>query len=355
MKRILSVLVLVVATLTAAPHAASAAGPNCGDVLFVGVAGSGESGMGAEVTAVYNAVKAKAKGRTVTAYALPYKAAAVPVMLIPGNGIARYMESLIGGEEKLNTFLFERIRRCPGERLVLAGYSQGAMLVHRSMQILGTRVTDRVDAIALVGDGDRLPGDDGQMLGTAGARAKGVGQWYPRWSQANGRKFGSGLGGRVFSLCHTLDIVCDHKPAAHTTRAGIGVGIALHTSYRLGSQLTDLGAKVAGKLRRDALTVYRPSGRAGFVSYVTGFSCPAVASGYVLVVARGAGQSASEAFTDVDSSTARVGSSENAAPGTYTATVTCEASTDPNVRTGGRTLVTYTFTQTVTTTSWGGR
>jgi hypothetical protein len=231
------------------------------------------------------------------------------------------------------------------------------MVIHRSMQILGSRVTDRIDAIVLIGDGDRLPGDDGQMLGSAGNKAKGVGLWYPKFSLASGNKFGA-IGGRVFSLCNSLDIICDHRPRLHNAagpsgRIAIGVGTAIHMSYRLGPQLADLGAKAAAKLRKDALTVYRPSGRAGFVSYAAGFTCPAVSSGYVLIVTRGAGQAASEAFvdpTDEFSSGAWIGSSENAAPGTYPASVSCEASTDPNVRTGGRSLATYTFTQTVTAT-----
>ncbi len=366
MKRILSALALVAATVVVPSAPAYAAVPKCGDVLFVGAAGSGEtdrgspgydrSGMGAEVTAVYKAVKAKAKGRSVTSYALPYRAAPVlPTMIYPGVG--KFMESLIRGEGTLNTFLFDRIRQCPGERLVLAGFSQGAMVIHRSMQLLGRRVTDRVDAIVLIGDGDRLPGDDGQMLGSAGNRAKGVGLWYPRFSLASGSKFGA-IGGRVFSLCDSLDIVCDHRPGVHNAaspsgRIAIGVGTAVHMSYRVGPQLADLGAKAAAKLRKDALTVYRPSGRAGFVSYATGFTCPAVSSGYVLVVTHGAGQAPSAGFADPYdgfSVGARVDSSENAAPGTYPATVSCEASTDPNVRTGGRSLATYTFTQTVTTT-----
>jgi cutinase len=367
MKRILSALALVAATLAVPATPAHAAAPGkCGDVLFLGAAGSGEadkgwpgydkSGMGVEVTAVYQAVKAKAKGRTVRSYALPYRAAPVlPTMIYPGIG--KFMESLIDGEGKLNEFLFDRIRQCPGERLVLAGFSQGAMVIHRSMQILGSRVTDRIDAIVLIGDGDRLPHDDGQLLGSAGAKAKGVGLWYPKFSLAGGAKFGA-IGGRVFSLCNSLDIVCDHRPGLHNAatpggRVAMSVGTGIHMSYRFGPQLGELGAKVAAKLRKDALTVYRTSGRAGFVSYATGFTCPMVSSGHVLVVTRGAGQAPGEAVTDPYdefSSGAWVGSSANAVPGSYPASVVCEASTDPNVRTGGRSLATYSFTQTVTTT-----
>ncbi|MFI1994455.1 cutinase family protein [Actinoplanes sp. NPDC020271] len=366
MRRILSASALVAAILAVPCAPAHATAPKCGDLLFVGAAGSGEtdkgapgydkSGMGAEVTAVYNAVKAKAKGRSVAFHALPYRAAPVlPTMIYPGIGT--FMESLIDGEGMLNTLLFDRIRKCPGERFVLAGFSQGAMVIHRSMQILGSRVTDRVEAIVLIADGDRLPGDDGQILGSAGNKAKGVGLWYPRFSLASGRKLGA-IGDRVLSLCNSMDIVCDHRPALQNPvtpagRIAMGVGTAIHMSYRLGPQLADLGAKAATKLHKDALTVFRPSGRAGFVSYAIGFTCPAVSGGYTLVVARGAGQTPSEVFVDPYdgfSTGARVGSSENAAPGNYPATITCEASTDPNVRTGGRALATYTFTQTVTTT-----
>ncbi|WP_203830022.1 cutinase family protein [Actinoplanes palleronii] len=366
MKRILAMAALAAAMLAVPAAPARAEAPGCGDALFVGAAGSGEadkgqpgydkSGMGAEVTAVYRAVKAKATGRGVTAYPLPYRAAPVATMFYPGIGT--FMKSLIDGERELNTLLFDRLRQCPDERVILAGFSQGAMVIHRSMQILGSRVTDRIDAIVLIGDGDRVPGDDGQQLGSAGSRAKGVGLWYPRFSLSNGHTFGA-IGGRVLSLCNSLDIVCDHRPGRYNAatpagRIAIVAGTAVHMGYRPGSQLAELGAKAAAKLRKGALTVFRPSGRAGFVSHAPGFTCPAVSSGYVLIVTRGAGQAPSDAVVeqaDEFSQGAWIRSAETATPGSYPATVSCEASTDPIERTGGRSLATYTFHQTVTSTA----
>ncbi len=339
MKRWAVAVLLALSCTLAVPDAVRAAGPACGDVLFVGAAGSGQHGLGAEVTHVLKALTAKAVGRRVTSYALPYRAAGVGQILVPRSGIAEYMASLIEGESLLNTFLFSRVRQCPAERLVLAGYSQGAMVIHRSLQLLGSVVTNRVDAVVLIGDGDRLPGDNVLSYGTASTRAKGVGQWYPAYSQASAAKLG--LTGRVFSVCNVKDIVCDHSPLLLASTRTAWASVAVHTGYGTGRLLTTVGGLAATKLHRDAFTVYRTSGRAGFVSFATGFTCPAGHSD-MRIVTQGAGQNAFGGLYDDylgPTGDIRVSTTPDVAPGAYTAYVGCE--------TGGAVVKRYQFTQTV--------
>jgi hypothetical protein len=63
-----AVLIAVSGALTVVPGTADAAVPVCGDVLFVGAAGSGENGMGAEVSAVLPDIRAAAPQRRLASY-----------------------------------------------------------------------------------------------------------------------------------------------------------------------------------------------------------------------------------------------------------------------------------------------
>jgi hypothetical protein len=60
--------------------------------------------------------------QSASAFDSSYRAASVRQMFQPGDGMAEYMASLMEGESALNTLLFEPVRRCRGERLVLVGH-----------------------------------------------------------------------------------------------------------------------------------------------------------------------------------------------------------------------------------------
>ena len=56
-------------------------------------------------------------------------------------------------------------KQCPNTKVVLAGYSQGAMVIHRNLQDLAD--DPHVAAALLIADGDRLPVDTTIKMGSA--------------------------------------------------------------------------------------------------------------------------------------------------------------------------------------------
>ena len=77
------------------------------------------------------------------------------------------------------------VQQCPTSKVVLAGYSQGAMVVHRNLHTLAA--SPNLAAALLVADGDRLPEDPTLNLGTASGipeRGKGAAQDWPIMAHA---------------------------------------------------------------------------------------------------------------------------------------------------------------------------
>ena len=98
--------------------------------------------------------------------------------------------------------------------MVLAGYSQGAMVVHRNLHAL--EASPNLAAVLLVADGDRLPEDPTLNLGTASGipeRGKGVAQDWPILAHAPA-PLPPAIGARTISVCDLGDAVCDYDPDA---------------------------------------------------------------------------------------------------------------------------------------------
>jgi hypothetical protein len=133
-------------------------------------------------------------------------------------------------------------RNCPAQQIVLAGFSQGAMVMHRVLHDLAESTTAsdrailaRVAAAILVGDGDQVPYDNEVLDGTAGAGAEGIGHLYPSISHTSNAKFSQSLGVKVLRVCYHHDPVCD------VTEAELNpIAFHIHTSYPGGAAL--LGA-----------------------------------------------------------------------------------------------------------------
>ncbi|MBU9763641.1 cutinase family protein [Mycobacterium sp. TNTM28] len=230
-----SATVLAGAVLGLAAGTAQAA-PDCPDLHWIGVAGSGErddpstnAGMG---RVVYNSLRdlsgwVRQDGRTLTGEAVVYPAAPVPE---DGDvlGWAGFMSSVDAGVAALGNQYAAFTRQCPDTEVVLAGYSQGAMVVHRNLAALSD--SPNLTAALLVADGDRLPSDPTVNLGTATAvrgAGKGVAQDWPILSHAPAALPAS-VGSRTISVCDRGDAVCDYDSDAEEVTA---TAIAVHTSY----------------------------------------------------------------------------------------------------------------------------
>jgi hypothetical protein len=214
------------------------ADPGCPDVHWIGAAGSGErvdptadGGMGRVMLQSYRdlARLVQRDGRTITAEAVDYPAVAVPA---DGDllGWGGFMSSVDAGTAALGAQYASFAQLCPTTKVVLAGYSQGAMVVHRNLTALADN--PNVAVALLIADGDRLPGDNVITMGSANAasaKTLGVAQDWPILAHAPA-KLPLSIGSRTISVCELGDAVCDYDPDAEEVSPA---AVAIHTSYAL--------------------------------------------------------------------------------------------------------------------------
>ena len=214
------------------------AAPACPDVHWMGAAGSGErtpsdmstnEGMGQIVYQSYQALQQQLaqEGRTITAEAVDYPAKDVPVD--PGVlDWADYMGSVDAGTKALGAQYAAFTAQCPNTKVVLAGYSQGAMVVHRNLAAIGA--DPNLAASLLIADGDRIPTDSTVSIGSASKspdKTGGAAQDWPILAHAPA-KLPANVGVRTISVCDAGDAVCDYDPDAKKVSA---TAVAIHTSY----------------------------------------------------------------------------------------------------------------------------
>jgi hypothetical protein len=216
--------------------------PGCPDVHWIGAAGSGER-VGTDLTAysgmgrvVYQSLaelstELQRDGRTLTAEAVDYPAVPVPD---EDGGVGQwlgFMGSVDEGTAALANQYNAFVGQCPTSKVVLAGYSQGAMVVHRNLQALAA--SPNLAAVLLVADGDRRPEDPTFNLGTASGipeRGKGVAQDWPILAHAPAA-LDPAIGARTISVCNLNDEVCDYNEDADDSKAAYARRVAIHTSY----------------------------------------------------------------------------------------------------------------------------
>ena len=219
----------------------AAAAPGCGDFHWIGAAGSGQrdgaglnanGGMGAVVFQSYQQLQAElaATGQTITAEAVQYPAAPVPLNGGLG-GWMDFMDSVENGTDAAADQFEAFTERCPATKVVLAGYSQGAMVIHRNLEDLAD--DPHVAAALLIADGDRLPADTTINLGSTAllpGLGKGVAQEHSFLASAPTSPLPPAIGARTVSVCDVGDPVCDYDPDT-TTDATSPAALAIHTSY----------------------------------------------------------------------------------------------------------------------------
>lgn len=213
--------------------------PACPDVHWIGAAGSGErapadltsyAGMGRVVSKSYRdfAAMVQQSGRTITAEAVNYPATAVPE---DGGALdwLGFMGSVDTGAAALGQQYQAFVAQCPTSQVVLAGYSQGAMVVHRNLHALDA--SPNLAAALLIADGDRLPQDPTINIGSVVAvpdAGKGVAQDWPILAHAPA-PLPPTMGARTISVCNLGDAVCDYDPDSEDEMAPAAV--AVHTNY----------------------------------------------------------------------------------------------------------------------------
>ncbi|BBZ62358.1 cutinase family protein [Mycolicibacterium monacense] len=211
--------------------------PQCPDVHWIGAAGSGERGAEVSMNDGMGRVISRSRadlqqlvasdGRTMTSEAVVYPATEVP----EDGGIldwAGFISSVDAGTAALANQYATFVQQCPTSKVVLAGYSQGAMVVHRNLHTLGA--SPNFAGALLIADGDRLPTDPTYNLGSVTSvpgAGKGVAQDWPILAHAPA-PLPPHIGARTVSVCELGDAVCDYDPDAEDVTA---TGVAVHTSY----------------------------------------------------------------------------------------------------------------------------
>jgi len=212
-----------------APDAGAYGGGDCAPVMFIGARGSSETpqgdewvnsyyythdryqGMGPELWSLYQQLQQRARG-AIAFYPVIYPADAVLPDL--GTGFKGYAASGASGASTVVSDIQLVDHACQGQPhyFVLAGYSQGAWVIHDALHTLATAdpsALAEISGVALFGDPDFLPYEpwvrDFKWLDPAPGSATLAGQGYPVIP-------GQRLVARTASYCFPNDPVCQATP-----------------------------------------------------------------------------------------------------------------------------------------------
>ena len=220
----------------------------CTNVAFIGARGSGEppqsnppvfsnpgDGLGARVGGIYDGFLARLEqfgsSPNVKELGVPYEAAGVDALNFIDQS---YINSIYEGSGMLDSMIKDEEANCPGEKLVLAGYSQGALAVHISLLNLaasdpGALAGGKIAAVLLIADPAKISHGaedtweaDLQQAGAGVLNADGIWTKVPGLPSANKGPLPSSVVGQTLALCHNHDIVC---------APGFGASASNHTDY----------------------------------------------------------------------------------------------------------------------------
>lgn len=234
----------------------------CASVLFVGVRGSGEPvPYGDTVTRVRNNVKSATATLDGTVRELwvdypaadPHTLSSLPVdqlLLADALPDSTYFRSVADGAKELGRVLADSATRCPSERVVVAGFSQGAEVVTTA---LASADPTRFAGVVVAGNPANSPALPGGRTATAKPGAFGLtaSLFYLRAAVASNREVGGNeVGAAVAAALQLQDRSVDDAlvaRAAHGegTRVPAALGEALQTVCLDGDLACDAGPALA--------------------------------------------------------------------------------------------------------------
>ncbi|MFJ4264874.1 cutinase family protein, partial [Paenarthrobacter nicotinovorans] len=236
--------------------------PNvCKPYLFIGVMGSGQRSeannsdlLGTQVRAIRNQFAEEVGSDKIATLGLDYPAFPVPIVEEKSlQGIAQYVPGAWQGTLSLIWEIEKAAERCPDQKIVVAGYSQGAWVIHAALNYMAAAQSSKlqhVKGVSLLADPLRKPSDAMHHFGTAtndgtgivnskiGNVTVGMHDWmngvvqkmYPQLSDLENVKMS--LGGYPGSITGPTISICDLKdPVCAFTLVPPGIDVAVHTSY----------------------------------------------------------------------------------------------------------------------------
>lgn len=255
---------------SAPPVLGAAAAAPCAPVLQVLVPGNAEGATtrpawsGATLQRFRDAVRSagSAEGLSVETRVVDFRSRSTSVFPVrskatrPAKGTvtAAQVRSWTYGsttaQKSLAALLASRAKACPTQSLVLAGYAQGASVVHRAVATLPAATRARVVALALVSDPDRARSTRATLTGAPAAAATGTGLLRSFGSTAADVP-GAGLPPTV-SVCQAGDLSCDFG------RTALGTAAKRTAGYRSGANASAVTA-AARQAVAQAARVPRPA------------------------------------------------------------------------------------------------
>ena len=260
-----------------APPADPPSNTSCDNIMFIGARGSGEDpqgdppiyngdgdGMGTRAFAVYQGFQQQLHEAhpelSIKPYGLRYRALGVAYNPI-NFGTEGYFDSIYEGVDSLTSLMQSEHVRCPSERFVLSGYSQGALVIHLALRqlansdssLLGSNVTSSVVLIADPAKtsygSETIWEGDYQDAGSGVSNAEGI--WTKTFSGDSSLSgpLPSQVAGRTLSDCHNHDIVCAPPSAlreSYTALITTWGDVSIHTGSYGSPELDDTGRWASG-------------------------------------------------------------------------------------------------------------
>lgn len=249
----------------------------CKDAVFIAVTGSGEHYDGAgnlsvspTLKKVYNGFTAvfDEKGKTYKKRVLDYPALSVDTLFegadtnsTPNNARQFFKENLptyMTGKDAGITALYSAVAnsraKCPNQSIVLAGYSQGAMVVHEFLQEYATTSGPNkhaIKAVVLIADPMRVGNSEVFNFGDAPSDSKGICKYASALINCNTgdtvREVPTLYRANTTAVCNQYDVVCD-TPTTVSAFWSLGVGEVKSTGTMVHEGYSaDPYTKVAGK------------------------------------------------------------------------------------------------------------
>jgi sugar lactone lactonase YvrE len=194
--------------------------------------------------AVIRKLSKKEKVLLASAIASPAAAAAFTVVY-KVNHVDPYVASIDEGIASAIDELRTEAAQCSKSRFVLAGYSQGAMVMHQVLLRLegdpGLRhLLARVAATLLIADGDKKKETAANRFGTASFQAEGIRSAI----RLGERDIPSSKASSTYDICNQGDIVCDFTlPVLLNNR-----GEVIHESYTNSTVVKNVTRRIAAAL-----------------------------------------------------------------------------------------------------------
>jgi hypothetical protein len=230
----------------------------CKSILFVGVRGSGEAPQG-EDSSIYSSLE-DGLGLTQGVYdgfltramiytpdvklrGLRYRA--LGTQSNPFKfGTQGYFDSIYGGVNQLSELLQDEARNCPSQKVVLSGYSQGALVIHIVLRKLAESNPSLIQAshlraVILIADPGKVAQNAELTWETTDQEAGGgVSNARGLWSNvapADNGPLPWPVIPQTITMCHNHDAVCS---------PGFGAHVSNHTNYSM-QETNALGAWAA--------------------------------------------------------------------------------------------------------------